>query len=121
VSVSEIAENPELYIGQCFKKVETLIMRKGKTQKIYNDLGMLLEIRVKSTRFTRNQRRKLDAYSYKLVFLEQVTRAKHTIRMFPTETLILVNDCNLLRESIIHYGGRKRQTKRLRKNIKANR
>ena len=121
VSVSEIAENPE-YIGKCFKKIETLIMRKGKTQKIYNDLGMLLDIRVKSTRFTRNQRRKLDAYSYKLTFLEQGTGAKHhTIRMFPKETLILVNDCDLLRESIIHYGGRKRQTKRFRKNIKANR
>ena len=118
VPVSEIAENPE-YIGKCFKKVETLIMRKGKIQKIYNDLGMLLDIRVKSTRFTRNQRRKLDAYSYKLTFLEQGTGAKHTIRMFPTETLILVNDCDLLRESIIHYGGRKRQTKRILKKHKS--
>jgi len=120
VPVSEIAENPELYVRKCFKKVETLIMRKGKIQKIYNDLGMLLDIRVKSTRFTRNQRRKLDAYSYKLTFLEQGTGAKHhTIRMFPKESLILVNDCDLLRESIIHYGGRKRQTKRILKKHKS--
>ena len=119
VSVSEIANNPKSYIGQCFKKLETLIMRKGKTQKIYNDLGRLLGIRVKNTRFTKNQRRELDAYSYKLTFLEQgIDGAKQTIRMFPNQSLILVNDCDLLRESIIHYGGRKRQTKRLRKKHK---
>jgi hypothetical protein len=95
-------------------------MRKGKTQKIYNDLGRLLDIRVKNVRFTKNQRRELDAYSYKLTFLEQgIDGAKQTIRMFPNQSLILVNDCDLLRESIIHYGGRKRQTKRLQKKHKS--